>query len=98
MFYLYVVQKYADCYDEIPEELRESWFLVLSNAEKQVLLDWHSKHKYPYAHGYKLVEASGSLADFFYPRREIKRQTNAGKLLRSIKWKPELNYEKTENT
>lgn len=98
MFHLYVVQKYSDYWDEIPEEQREWWFLVLSNENKQPLLDWHSKHKYPYAHGYKLVQAQGTLPDFFYPRREIKRQTNAGKLLRSINWKNELYYEETKNS
>jgi hypothetical protein len=86
MFYLYVVQKLSSSYDEVPEEKREWWHLVSSNENKQLLLDWHSKHKSSYAHGYKVVQATGTLPDFFYPKREIKRQSNAGKLLRSINW------------
>ena len=98
MYHLYVVQKYLDYWDEIPETQREWWFLVLSSEDKQSLLDWHSKYRYPHAYGFKLVQASGNLPDFFYPRREYKRQTNAGKLLRSMNWKYELCYEKAENT
>lgn len=98
MFYLYAVQKYSDYWDEIPEEQREWWNLVLSDENKQVLLNWYNNYRYTTANGYKLVEAKGNLPDFFYPRRELKRQTNAGKLLRSINWKHELYYEKTENT
>ncbi len=98
MFYLYSVQKYSDYWDEIPEEQREWWWLVLSSENKQELLDWYNNHRYPSSHSFKLVQAQGSLPDFFYPRRELNRRTNAGKLLKSINWKKELWYEDAKST
>lgn len=98
MFYLYSIQKYSDYCDEIPEQQRESWWLVLSSENKQTLLDWYSKHRYPSSHSFKLVSAQGSLPDFFYPRRECTRRTNAGKLLASMNWKKELWYENAKSS
>jgi hypothetical protein len=86
MFYLYSVQKRSAECDEIPEAKREWWYLVLSSDNKQKLLDWYNNYRYEHSQGFKIVEATGNLPDFFYPLLEIKRQSNAGKLLRSIKW------------
>lgn len=97
MFYLYCVQKRSAHCDELAPEQREWWYLVTSSDVKQTLLDWYNKHRYPHAQGFKIVEAKGTLPDFFYPRREITRQTNAGKLLRSISWKQEEYYEETKS-
>jgi hypothetical protein len=90
MFYLYSVQKYSDVWDEIPEEQREWWWLVMSSESKQILLDWYEKYRYASSHSFKLVQVQGSLPDFFYPSKEIKRRTNAGKLLKSINWKKDV--------
>jgi hypothetical protein len=98
MFYLYAIQKHSDHSEEIPEDQREWWWLVLSSEDKQALLDWYNKYRYTSYHSFKIVNAQGSLPDFFYPRREINRRTNAGKLLKAINWKKELWYENAKNS
>jgi hypothetical protein len=98
VFYLYAIQKYSDDWEEIPETQREWWNLVISSENKQILLDWYNNYRYATANGFKIVEAKGTLPEFFYPRREIKRQTNAGKLLRAIKWEYTLYYEEVKNS
>jgi len=98
MFYLYAIQKHSDHCEEIPYEQREWWYQLLSSEVKQELLDWYSKFKPNCYHSYKIVQVQGTLPDFFYPRREIKRRTNAAKLLKSMNWKEEPYYEEAETS
>jgi hypothetical protein len=82
MYYLYIVNSVSDVCDEVPYEKREWWLLEQKSADKQYLINIASERKSPYWR-HKLVYAEYTLSDFFYPRAEIKRRTNASKMLKA---------------
>jgi hypothetical protein len=84
VYYLYAINKMSDIWDEIPYEKREWWFLAYSNADKQAVLDWHSKFKRDYS--YKIICSPRSLKDCFYPRGEIKKRTQTAQMLKSLNY------------
>lgn len=83
MYHLYIVNSVSDVCDEIPHDKREWWFLEKSSTDRQELVDIAAKRKSPYWK-HKLVFAEYTLSDFFYPRAEIKRRTNAAKMLKAV--------------
>jgi hypothetical protein len=83
MHYLYIVTTFSDVWDEIPHDKREWWLLEKRSADRQELVDLAAGRKSPY-YKHKLVYAEYSLSDFFFPRAEIKRRTNASKMLKAV--------------